>query len=120
MSETAQSKRGGKAFHSILEPHFDFIREQRQRRMTWLEIAGLLASEKGIQVTLYAPYQFYRRKLKRRAKGHWEDAENHPSSPPVHPNLTASRPQSKSAPLPPPQTFKRPDRETINSESNFT
>jgi hypothetical protein len=65
MTETAQRKRGGKPFHSILEPHFDFIREQRQRRKTWQEIADLLFSEKGIRVTFYAPYRFYRRKLKR-------------------------------------------------------
>jgi hypothetical protein len=41
MTETAHQKRGGKPFHSILEPHFDFIRELRQRRKTWQEIAEL-------------------------------------------------------------------------------
>jgi hypothetical protein len=51
MTETAHRKRGGKPFHSILEPHFDFIRELRQRRKTWQEIADLLFSEKGIRVT---------------------------------------------------------------------
>ena len=52
MTETAQPKRGGRAFHSILEPHFDFIHQQRQRRKTWQEIADLLFNEKGIRVTL--------------------------------------------------------------------
>src|SRR5271154_6846472 len=72
MTETAQPKRGGKAFHSILEPHFDFIHQQRQRRKTWQEIADLLFTEKGIRVTLYAPYHFYRRRLKQAA--HWENS----------------------------------------------
>jgi len=47
MTETAHQKRGGKPFHSILEPHYDFIRELRQRRKTWQEIADLLLSEKA-------------------------------------------------------------------------
>jgi hypothetical protein len=47
MTETAQRKRGGKAFHSILEPHFDFIHQQRQRRKTWQEIADLRSTKKG-------------------------------------------------------------------------
>ena len=72
MTETAHRKRGGKPFHSILEPHFDFIRELRQRRKTWQEIAELLFTEKSIRVTHHAPYLFYRRKLKRAAKPHWE------------------------------------------------
>jgi len=76
MNETAQPRRGGRAFHSILEPHFDFIRELRRGRKTWKEIAEALSTEKGIRVTLYAPYRFYRRQLKRRAKGHWEDVPN--------------------------------------------
>ena len=51
MTDTAQPKRGGKPFQSILEPHFDFIHQQRQRRRTWREIADLLFTEKGIRVT---------------------------------------------------------------------
>ena len=80
MSETIQPKRGGRAFHSILEPHFDFIRELRQQRKTWKEISEALHTEKSIRVTLYTPYRFYRRQLKRRAKGHWEDVPS-PSNP---------------------------------------
>jgi len=86
MTETAHQKRGGKPFHSILEPHYDFIRELRQRRKTWQEIADLLLSEKGIRVTFHAPYLFYRRKLKRATKPHWEDAENHSEFQPAHPS----------------------------------
>ena len=49
---TDKPQRGGRAYHSVLEPHFDFIREQRLRRKTWQEIAELLHTEKGIRVTL--------------------------------------------------------------------
>jgi hypothetical protein len=38
---------GGPAFHSRLEPHVEFIRELRQQRRTWKEIASLLGTEKG-------------------------------------------------------------------------
>ena len=101
MTETAQRKRGGKPFHSILEPHFDFIRELRQRRKTWQEIAELLFTEKNIRVTFYAPYLFYRRKLKRATKPNWENAGNNSESQPARPNAAASRPQSRPSPLPP-------------------
>ncbi|MEI6193368.1 MAG: hypothetical protein WCS42_03460 [Verrucomicrobiota bacterium] len=118
MTETAHPKRGGKAYHSVLEPHFNFIREQRQRRKTWQEIADLLLAEKGISVTLYAPYHFYRRKLERAAKPHWENSTV--DSQPVHPNAAASRLQPHPAPLPPPGTFKRPNLSTINTDQEFT
>jgi hypothetical protein len=119
MTETAQPKRGGRAFHSILEPHFDFIRELRQRRRTWQEIAELLLTEKGIRVTLYAPYHFYRRQLKRRAKGHWEDEGNNSQRPPGRPDTTAGRPQSRLSPLPPKPVFNQPNISTKDTE-NFT
>ena len=113
MTETAHPKRGGKPFHSILEPHFDFIRELRQRRKTWHEIAELLLTEKGIHVTFHAPYLFYRRKLKRAAKPHWEDLS---VSQPYRSNASASRPQSRPTPLSAAPTFKRPDRSNLNTE----
>jgi len=119
MTETAQPKRGGRAYHSILEPHFDFIHQQRQRRKTWQEIADLLFSEKGIRVTLYAPYRFYRRKLKRAAKPNWENAGTYSESQPARPNVAASRPQSRPSPLPPQQNFQRPDQTKLNTD-NFT
>jgi hypothetical protein len=114
MSEMTQRKRGGRAFHSILEPHFDFIHQQRQRRKTWREIADLLFTEKGIRVTFYAPYHFYRRKLKRSHRSHWENSSV--DSQPAHPSAAASRPQSRPAPLPVESVFKRPDLSTINAE----
>ena len=92
MTDTAQPKRGGKPFQSILEPHFDYIHQLRQRRKTWREIADLLFTEKGIRVTFYAPYRFYRRKLKRDAKPHWESkaATEQPAT--VNPSASAPRP----------------------------
>ncbi len=116
MTETAQPKRGGKAFHNSLEPHFDFIHQLRQRRKTWKEIAESLLTEKGVHVTLYAPYRFYRRHLQRRAKGHWEAAENHSESQPARPNSAASQPQSRPSPLSAVPTVKRPDRSNLNTE----
>ncbi len=116
MTETAQPKRGGRAFHSILEPHFDFIHQQRQRRKTWQEIADLLFSEKSIRVTLYAPYRFYRRKLKRAAKPNWENAGNHTEVQPARPDVAANRPQSRPSPLPQQSAFKRPDPSKLTTE----
>jgi hypothetical protein len=112
MTETAQRKRGGKAFHSILESHFDFIHQQRQRRKTWQEIADLLFTEKGIRVTLYAPYRFYRRRLKRAA--HWENPASEIQL--ARPGAAASQPQSRPVPLPKQSDFKRPNLSTINTE----
>jgi hypothetical protein len=114
MTETAQPKRGGRAFHSILEPHFDFIRQQRQRRKTWQEIADLLFTEKGIHVTLYAPYHFYRRRSKRVA--HWEDSLSDFQSGPQR--VATHAPQSRPAPLPTRTDFKRPDPSKLNMEES--
>jgi hypothetical protein len=116
MTETAQRKRGGKAFHSILEPHFDFIHQQRHRRKTWQEIADLLFSEKSIRVTFYAPYHFYRRRLKRAS--HWENSTV--DSQPAHPSAAASRTQSRSSPLAKPVPFNRPNLSKINTDQEFT
>jgi hypothetical protein len=112
MTETAQRKRGGRAYHSILEPHFDFIRQQRQRHKSWQEIADLLFTENGIRVTLYAPYHFYRRRFKRAA--HWENSAA--DSQPAHPSAATSQPQSRPAPLPMKPDFKRPNLSTLNTE----
>jgi hypothetical protein len=116
MAEMNQPKRGGRAYHSILEPHFDFIRELRQRRKTWKEIAEALFIEKGIHITLYAPYRFYQRQLKRRAKGHWEDAENQTGLAPARPRVAAHGPQSRPAPLPVKPDFKQPNLDKLNDE----
>jgi hypothetical protein len=115
MTEMAQRKRGGRAYHSVLEPHFDFIHQQRQRRKTWQEIADLLFSEKGIRVTFYAPYRFYRRRLKRAATLNWENSAGEIQS--VSP---AIQPPSRPAPLPKQNTFNRPNIKHINTDQEFT
>jgi hypothetical protein len=67
---------GGRAFHSRLEPFVDFIREQRQRRRTWQEIAAVLSNEKGCAITAQGVHQFYRRYIQRRAQAHWEETSS--------------------------------------------
>ena len=115
MTEMAHRKRGGRAYHSVLEPHFDFIHQQRQRRKTWQEIADLLFSEKGIRVTFYALYRFYRRRLKRAAKLNWENSAGEIQ--PVNPVI---QPPSRPAPLPKQNTFNRPNIKNINTDQEFT
>ena len=120
MTETAHQKRGGKPFHGILEPHYDFIRELRQRRKTWRQITELLLTEKDIRVTVYAPYLFYRRKLNRATKPHWENAGNNSEFQPARPNAAASRPPSRQSPLAKPAPFNRPNIKNINTDQEFT
>ena len=124
MNETAHRKRGGRPFHSILEPHFDFIRQLRQRRKTSQEIAELLFTEKDIRVTFHAPYLFYRRKVKRAAKPHWEDESNLADLQPVHPYAAAPAAQPPAAngqgrkPIlaatPQSQPFRKPNPDDMN------
>jgi len=120
MTETAQRKGGGKPFRSILEPHFEFIRELRQRRKTWRQITELLLTEKSIRVTVYAPYLYYRRKLKRAAKPNWENAGNNSEAQSAQPSVAARRPQARPSPLPPQKNFQRPDRTKFNTDQEFT
>jgi hypothetical protein len=63
---------GGCAYRSRLESFVEFIREQRQQRRTWQEIAARLRIEKGCSITFQGLHQFYRRYLKRQARPHWE------------------------------------------------
>jgi hypothetical protein len=63
---------GGRAFHSRLEPFVDFIREQRQRRKTWKEIAELLRAEKACAISAQGVHQFCRRYSQRQNRPHWE------------------------------------------------
>jgi hypothetical protein len=120
MTETTQRKGGGKPFRSILEPHFEFIRELRQRRKTWRQITELLLTEKDIRVTVYAPYLFYRRKLKRATKPNWENVGNNFKFQPARPNAAANRPPSRPAPLPKLNAFNRPNIKNINTDQEFT
>jgi hypothetical protein len=107
---------GGRPFHSRLEPFVNFIHQQRQRRKTWNEIAALLGSQKGCAITAQGVHQFYRRHLQRRAKSHWEDANNPPESEPFHPIPQVRPLQPRSSPLPAQTAFKRPDREQFNPD----
>ena len=63
---------GGRPFHSRLEPFTDFIREQRQQRQTWQDIATRLRTQKDCVITSQGLHQFYRRYLKRQTRPHWE------------------------------------------------
>jgi hypothetical protein len=72
-SETKNERRnGGRAYRSRLESFAEFIREQRQQRRTWQEIAARLRTEKDCVITFQGLHQFYRRFLKRQARSHWE------------------------------------------------
>lgn len=100
-----------------MEPHFEAIRQWRRQRKTWNEIAGLLASEKGIHVTLLAPYRFMRRRLKRSA--HWEDepvAASGATSPGA-PSDRSDRPSDqRTVPILPKPSFHRPDPKSFNPD----
>lgn len=114
--ETKNGKRarrgGGKAYRSRVEPFADFIRALRQQRKTWLEIADLLRSEKGCDITFQGLHQFYRRYVKRQARPHWEAGQV--VLPPAHPHVTAGRPEPILAAVPAARPFRKPSPENIN------
>lgn len=112
MNETIQRKRGGRAFQSVLTPHFDFIREQRQRRKTWLEITESLAAEKDIRVCLHTVYYFYKRRLKHLGRPHWEDVAGSGADRQL---ATVYAPSQKPilAATPPQRAFRRPNTQDI-------
>ena len=62
---------GGRAYHSVLEPHQERIQQLRRQRLTWKEIADRLAVECGVRVTLHAVYRFCRRRVRRSPS--WEE-----------------------------------------------
>jgi hypothetical protein len=102
INDGGQAKRkrsgGGRAFHSRLESFVDLIREQRQQRRTWQEIATLLRAEKGCSITFQGLHQFYRRYLKRQARPHWESESvmAHPTT--VKPETPAQKPMPATTP----------------------
>jgi hypothetical protein len=113
---------GGRAFHSRVEPFVEFIREQRQRRMTWQEIAALLSSEKGCAITAQGIHQFYRRYLHRRAQTHWEETSSVSTAittptgiPPasVRKTILAATPQPREVRRPNPEDMKLNDPTNI-------
>ena len=97
---------GGRAYHSRLEPFVDFIREQRQRRRTWKEIAELLRSEKGCSVTLQGVHQFYRRFVLRSKKPHWETL--------APPTAESTDRKSMLPSMPPERPFRRPAADDLS------
>src|SRR6266498_199582 len=107
---------GGRAYHSRLEPFVEFIREQRQHRRTWKEIAESLRTEKGCSVTLQGVHQFYRRYVQRSRKSHWETQV--PLIPP--PETATPSPRTVQAETPPARPFRRPSAAdlTLNNPLN--
>jgi len=83
---------GGRPFHSRLESFVDFIREQRQQRRTWQEIAARLRTEKDCVITFQGLHQFYRRYLKRQARSHWESEAAMAQPATVNPSASAPTP----------------------------
>jgi hypothetical protein len=98
--QPAKRKRGGggRAFHSRLESFVDFIREQRQQRRTWQEIATLLRTEKGCSITFQGLHQFYRRYLKRQSRPHWEEGAMTAQPATVKPETPAQNPMTATTP----------------------
>jgi hypothetical protein len=105
---------GGRAFHSRLEPFVYFIREQRQRRRTWQEIAAVLSDEKDCAITSQGVHQFYRRYIQRRAQAHWEETPS-VSNATTTPTGIAPAPARKTilAATPPPREVRRPNPDDI-------
>ncbi len=107
---------GGRAYHSRLESFVDYIREQRQRRRTWKEIAESLRANKGCSVTLQGVHQFYRRYVQRSRKPHWETQFQ--LIPP--PGSAEPAPKTVQAETPPARPFRRPSVSdlTLNNPLN--
>ena len=103
-----QSHHGGKAFQSVLTPHFDFIRHLRQQRKSWREIAERLGAEKNVHVCLHTAYYFYKRRLTRAHLPHWEAPAN--ETPPPAP-APARKPIL--AVIPTPHEVRRPNLEDL-------
>ena len=92
-SETKNKRRGGgRAYRSRLESFAEFIREQRQQRRTWQEIAARLRTEKDCVITFQGLHQFYRRYLKRQARSHWENEAATAQPATVNPSASAPTP----------------------------
>src|SRR5665213_3234332 len=106
---------GGRPFHSRLELFTEFIREQRQQRKTWQEIAALLRTEKGCAITFQGLHQFYRRYLKRQARSHWENEAAAPAAqrPVATPDENGGRRKPTLAATPQPLPFRKPNPDEI-------
>ncbi len=112
-TEAKNGRGGGRAFRSRLEPFVDFIRQQRQQRKTWQEIAAQLRNEKNCSITFQGLHQFYRRYLKRQARPHWErEAVVMPSAAKVAVETPARKHTLAATPAVRP--FKQPNPDNIN------
>jgi hypothetical protein len=112
-SETKNGRRmkhgGGRAYRSHLESFVDFIRQQRQQRKTWQEIAMLLRTEKDCAITFQGLHQFYRRYLKRLARPHWENE----AAAPARPMASDQSRKPVLAATSQPRPFRKPNPEQI-------
>src|SRR5258706_13345968 len=111
ISDARSRSGGGRAFHSRLEPFVNFIRQQRQKRKTWKEIAQLLRAEKGCAITFQGVHQFYRRFLKRQARPHWERLTD--TAQPLDKPTTSTRPNTALASTPRTPSFRLPPTDGI-------
>ena len=103
---------GGRAYRSRLELFAEFIREQRQQRRTWQEIAARLRTEKDCIITFQGLHQFYRRYLKRQARPHWENEAIASVAQPPKSNGQNRKPVLAATPLPLP--FRQPNANDMN------
>jgi len=110
-TETKYGRGGGRAYHSRLESFADFIRQQRQQRRTWQEIAAQLR-EKDCAITFQGLHQFYRRYLKRQNRPHWETEAAAAQPATAKPQTPVRNPVLASTPNARP--FRQPSPENIN------
>jgi hypothetical protein len=110
---------GGRAYRSRLESFVEFIREQRQQRRTWQEIATLLRTEKGCAITFQGLHQFYRRHLKRQTRPHWENGEAVVQSATVNSPASARKPVVAATPSDRPFRQPNPDEIKLNDPTKL-
>ena len=119
-SESKNERRGGgRAYRSSLESFVEFIREQRQQRRTWQEIATLLRTEKGCAITFQGLHQFYRRYLKRQARRHWESEAVMAQSASVKTPAPARKPVLAATPSNRPFRQPSPDHIKLNDPTKL-
>lgn len=105
---------GGPAFHSRLDPHIEFIRQQRRQHKTWRQIAEQLCSQKSCPITFQGVHGFYRRYLRRCARPHWEEDTPSPKTQvSARPETTAQRKPLLAA-TPVARPFRQPNPNNIN------
>ncbi len=89
----------------------DFIREQRQQRKTWQEIAAIFRAEKDWSITFQGLHQFYRRYLKRQSRPHWESEVALAQPATVKAETPIRKPMLAAMPVPRP--FRQPSSDNI-------